>query len=188
MGTCSTLGIYKGNEIHYIYIATDGYWHGETLSKVGHDAIETLYNQIGDAEKEGNKVWLSHFFTDDVFKDFVARYKGGIKQMEADGIQTTARTPIIAAEPHWNKTFLKNFKDELSGVIKIVPIKSRLARRTHPFNIMDLFDSQGTAWLYDLGNDKIFFRGSITSFTDLKLGKPLSDVTVGTHQYLAIEV
>ena len=149
MGTRSHIGFRKGNEVRYIYVATDGYNHGKTLKEIGHDACEQLWAEIGNADAKGEILWLDHLFTDVVFNRMEAEH------FDWRGLQPTARTPMVAAEPHWSKPYLERFAHTLSGVIK-VDAKKRIS----PFDLMEMYGDEGTAWLYDLDNDMVFFSSN----------------------------
>lgn len=144
MGTRSTIGFRSGNEVRYIYVATDGFKHGATLEKLGHYECLKFWEAIGEAEKEGKKVWLSHLSGDDD-RDWTWCEE-----------QPNARTPIVATGPDWSKKYLETNAYELSGVIKI---ETNWPKKVSPADMMHLINMEGTVWLYDLDNDKVFFMG-----------------------------
>ena len=141
MSTRSTIGFYKGNEVRYIYVQHDGFDHGATLENIGHDACELLWNQIGEAEARGERIWLSHLFDD------------SFDMSGTDYVQPTRRTPL-PVKGHWNDDYLTRFGYEFSGVIKV---ETGWNLRMSPRSIMQLYNMDGNAWLYDLETDKVFF-------------------------------
>lgn len=144
MGTRSTVGFRSGNEVRYIYVASDGFKHGATLEKIGHDACLKLWEQIGEAEKAGKKLWLDHLYTD------------GVLPIDWALVQPNARTPIVATEQNWSKEHLETQGFQLSGIVKV---ETNWKNKVSPFDLMHLIDMEGTVWLYDLDNDKVFFMG-----------------------------
>ena len=171
MGTRSTIGFYKGNEVRYIYVMHDGYDHGDTMEKIGHDACELLWYQIGEAESRGEKIWLSHLLADDA------------DMTGADKPQPTRRTPL-PAKGHWNDDYLKRFGFELSGVIKI---DTGWNTRVSPRHILDLVNMNGNAWLYDLETDKIFFMGGDDfKSDDLEVSHPVKDSLQWNYTYIEL--
>lgn len=153
MGTRSIIGFRSGNEVRYIYVDTDGFNHGVTLEKIGHDECLKLWEQIGEAEKNGQKVWLDHFYADDVLP------------IDWATIQPNARTPMVAiAGKNWTKEYLEAHDFELSGIVKV---ETNWKKKVSPFDLMHLIDMEGTVWLYDLDDDKVFFMGYPESAEDL---------------------
>ena len=150
MGTRSTIGFRSGNEVRYIYVASDGFKHGATLEKIGHDACLKLWAQIGEAEKAGKKLWLDHLYTD------------GVLPIDWALVQPNARTPIVATEQNWSKEHLETQGFQLSGIVKV-----ETNYKVSPFDLMHLIDMEGTVWLYDLDTDKVFFMGDPDAVEDL---------------------
>ena len=52
----------------------------------------------------------------------------------------------------------------MSGVIKI---ETNWSKKVSPVDMMHLINMEGTVWLYDLDNDKVFFMGDPVSVEDL---------------------
>ena len=69
--------------------------------------------------------------------------------------QPTARTPMVAQEPNWSDAYLKKEGYKLSGVIKI---ESRFT--VNPVNMLEMYNDEGTAWMYDFDNDMVLFSGN----------------------------
>lgn len=162
MGTRSTIGFRSGNEVRYIYVACDGFNHGATLEKIGHDACLKLWEQIGEADKNGQKVWLNHLYTDDVLP------------IDWAPVQPNARTPIVATEKNWSKAYLETQSFQLSGIVKV-----ETNWKVSPFDLMHLINMEGTVWLYDLDNDKVFFMGDPEAAEDLVYNhKPASSTGI----------
>ena len=166
MGTRSTVGFRSGNEVRYIYVASDGFKHGATLEKIGHDACLKLWEQIGEAEKAGKKLWLDHLYTD------------GVLPIDWALVQPNARTPIVATEQNWSKEHLETQGFQLSGIVKV-----ETNYKVSPFDLMHLIDMEGTVWLYDLDNDKVFFMGDPEAVEDLVYNhKPASSAGIVKKQ------
>ena len=154
MGTRSTIGFRSGNEVRYIYVAQDGFQHGATLEKLGHYNCLNLWEQIGYAEQMGQKVWLEHLYTDDVLP--VLDW--------GSSPQKSPRTPVVADEKHWSKAYLETQGFQISGVIKI---ETNWPKKVSPADMMHLINMEGTVWLYDLDNDKVFFMGDPGAVEDI---------------------
>lgn len=152
MGTRSTIGFRSGNEVRYIYVACDGFNHGATLEKIGHDACLKLWEQIGEATKNGQKVWLDHLYTDDVLP------------IDWAPVQPNARTPVVATEKNWSKAYLETQGFQLSGIVKV---ETNWPKKVSPADMMPLINMEGTVWLYDLDIDKVFFMGDPEATEDL---------------------
>ena len=166
MGTRSTIGFRSGNEVRYIYVATDGFNHGATLEKIGHDACMKLWEEIGEAEKNGQKVWLDHLYTDDSLP------------IDWATVQPNARTPVVATEKNWNEEYLDTHGFQLSGIVKV-----ETSWKVSPFDLMNLFDMEGTVWLYDLDEDKVFFMGDPGVVEDLVYNhKPCRSIGIARKQ------
>ena len=166
MGTRSTIGFRSGNEVRYIYVATDGFNHGATLEKIGHDACMKLWEEIGEAEKNGQKVWLDHLYTDDSLP------------IDWATVQPNARTPVVATEKNWNEEYLDTHGFQLSGIVKV-----ETSWKVSPFDLMNLFDMEGTVWLYDLDDDKVFFMGDPGVVEDLVYNhKPYRSIGIAKKQ------
>lgn len=144
MGTRSHIGFRKGNEVRYIYVAHDGYEHGKTLKAIGREECEKIWTAIGEADARGQRVWLDHLFTDEEFR----KHTNG-------GIQTTPRSPMLAEEPHWSKIYMDLHGDTLSSVIKI-----ESSRRISPLDVIEMYNNEGTAWMYDFDTDRVVFSGN----------------------------
>lgn len=168
MGTRSTIGFRSGNEVRYIYVATDGFKHGATLEKLGHYECLKFWEAIGEAEKEGKKVWLSHLSGDDD-RDWTWCEE-----------QPNARTPIVATEKNWSKDYLEMQGFQLSGIVKV---ETNWKNKVSPFDLMHLIDMEGTVWLYDLDNGKVFFMGDLEAAEDLVYNhKPASSIAIARKQ------
>ena len=149
-------------------MASDGFKHGATLEKIGHYACLKLWEQIGEAEKNGQKVWLDHLYTDDVLP------------IDWAPVQPNARTPIVATEKNWNKAYLETQAFRLSGIVKV---ETNWKNKVSPFDLMHLIDMEGTVWLYDLDNDKVFFMGDPEATEDLVYNhKPASSTGIVKKQ------
>jgi hypothetical protein len=144
MGTRSHIGFRKGNEVRYIYVAHDGYEHGKTLKAIGREECEKIWTTIGEADARGQRVWLDHLLTDEAFHEATNK-----------GIQTTPRYPMLAEEPHWSKLYMDLHGDTLSGVIKI-----ESSRRISPLDMIEMYNNEGTAWMYDFDTDRVVFSGN----------------------------
>ena len=169
MGTRSTIGFYKGNEVRYIFVASDGFNHGATLEKIGHDACELLWDQIGEAEARGEKVWLDHLFDDEY-------------DMSGHEYEHTSRRTPIPAKDDWDDKYMKRFGHELSGVIRV---DTGWGLRVGPRSMLELINMNGNTWLYDLENDNIFFMGDDNfNPNQLETAHPITDSYQWNHTYI----
>lgn len=144
MGTRSHIGFRKGNEVRYIYVSHDGYDHGKTLKAIGREECEKIWDAIGEADSKGQRVWLDHLYTDEMFEKCYSKET-----------QPTARTPMVAEEPNWSKKYLDDRGYTVSGVIKVEG-----SCRISPVDILEMYNDEGTAWMYDFDRDTVIFAGN----------------------------
>jgi len=171
MGTRSHIGFRKGNEVRYIYVGHDGYGHGKTLKAIGRDECEKIWDAIGEADANGQRVWLDHLYTDEMFE------KCSDKET-----QPTARTPMVADDSNWSKKYLDDRGYTISGVIKVEG-----SCRINPVDILEMYNDEGIAWMYDFDHDMVIFAGD-PSWPDVKymgFGYEIKEKFTRHHTYAA---
>jgi hypothetical protein len=68
----------------------------------------------------------------------------------------------------------------LSGIVKV---ETNWKNKVSPFDLMHLINMEGTVWLYDLDNDKVFFMGDTEAVEDLVYNhKPASSTGIVKKQ------